>query len=745
MVCSCCFFFAFILAACGGGGNGSVETRSDTCQLAFKVSWGAQDRAAGDDQGVPRAIVCADIASVSAYVYDDDSGVLSSGGPWDCAAGSATMENVPAGGSARVVVLGSVGSGRVLYWGRSEQIYLEANTVVDAGTIVADSFVPVIVAPADQASVNPDAFALVWQVVTGADGYRVVIARDEGFSDVVIDETVSGETTSTYSPLGLESGYTYFWRINAVDMAGNQGGGSIVRQFSVTEADNSPPVVVILSPTDEARFEYGTNVVFSGSASDAEDVVVPASALQWSSDVDGLIGNGATVQTAGLSEGTHQITLTATDSQGLSQSTGVSIIIYQPSDYDLSGLWSFTLSTPSVTGPCPAGSASSGTCRIIQTGNLFSLEFISGVTCDPEFSCYYEGNVSGNRYTGANEGEDGSGGLISNTITFTAASADLGSGEGESVYSGGAVQCIWTQGIGLTRLTSGANQPPVATIINPGNGLIYNAGERISFTGSGSDEEDGSIPDAGLTWTSSIDGLIGIGDVVAYQDFSMGTHEITLTATDGEGATGTDAITLTINAPPVVVINSPPNGFRYDTGTEVIFTGSAVDAEDGTLGGSSLEWTSSIAGTMGSGSPLSMSDLSYGSHTITLTATDSRGLTASSAINLLLNNLPYLELYQPTNGANIDPDMEFGLEVGTGTYDPDEVLPNSAFVWTSSRDGELGVGNYLLVNASDMSYGVHTITCTATDSLGGTTSASRTDHHQFISGGRHCHSTGDQP
>ena len=56
-----------------------------------------------------------------------------------------------------------------------------------------------------------------------------------------------------------------------------------------------------------------------------------------------------------------------------------------------------------------------------------------------------------------------------------------------------------------------------------------------------------------------------------------------------------------------------------------------MDLENGSLGDSALSWVSSIDGALGAGQLLEVS-LSLGVHTITLTATDSGGLTSTASI-----------------------------------------------------------------------------------------------------------------
>jgi len=58
-----------------------------------------------------------------------------------------------------------------------------------------------------------------------------------------------------------------------------------------------------------------------------------------------------------------------------------------------------------------------------------------------------------------------------------------------------------------------------------------------------------------------------------------------------------------------------------------------MDLENGSLGDSALSWVSSIDGALGAGQLLEVS-LSLGVHTITLTATDSGGLTSTASIQI---------------------------------------------------------------------------------------------------------------
>jgi glucose/arabinose dehydrogenase len=102
---------------------------------------------------------------------------------------------------------------------------------------------------------------------------------------------------------------------------------------------NRPPVVTISSPTAATTFAVGDVITFSGSATDPEDGSLPASSLSWQINIQHCIGTSCHIHffmTVPGSGGTFTVpdhgdmfhfdlTLTATDSSGLSTSSTVSI------------------------------------------------------------------------------------------------------------------------------------------------------------------------------------------------------------------------------------------------------------------------------------------------------------------------------------------------------------------------------------------------------------------------------------
>lgn len=88
-----------------------------------------------------------------------------------------------------------------------------------------------------------------------------------------------------------------------------------------------PYAVTIISPSDGASYGVGEEIAFTGSAIDLLEGELPGDSLVWTSDKEGEIGQGKEFKKDDLSEGTHEITLTATNSQGEKGTATITITI----------------------------------------------------------------------------------------------------------------------------------------------------------------------------------------------------------------------------------------------------------------------------------------------------------------------------------------------------------------------------------------------------------------------------------
>ncbi len=81
-------------------------------------------------------------------------------------------------------------------------------------------------------------------------------------------------------------------------------------------AGGQPPFVEIYHPDDQKNFKKSSSVILHSSGWDLEDNALTGASIQWTSDLDGNLGSGRRFIVSTLSLGTHQITVTATDSAG---------------------------------------------------------------------------------------------------------------------------------------------------------------------------------------------------------------------------------------------------------------------------------------------------------------------------------------------------------------------------------------------------------------------------------------------
>jgi hypothetical protein len=132
-------------------------------------------------------------------------------------------------------------------------------------------------------------------------------------------------------------------------------------------------------------------------------------------------------------------------------------------------------------------------------------------------------------------------------------------------------------------------------------------------------------------------------------------------------------------------------------GTNVTFTGSASDAEDGALT-SKLVWRSNLDDQIGTGGSFSTSTLTVGAHTITASATDAGGLTGSATIAVTVTAAAANQAPVVNAGANQTITLPATANLnGTAT---DDGLPNPPATLTKSWSKVSGPGTVTFGNAS---------------------------------------------
>ncbi|MHA1945852.1 MAG: Ig-like domain-containing protein [Candidatus Hodarchaeales archaeon] len=112
---------------------------------------------------------------------------------------------------------------------------------------------------------------------------------------------------------------------------------------------------------------------------------------------------------------------------------------------------------------------------------------------------------------------------------------------------------------------------PVVTITSPINASVFELGEDVTYTYNVDDLSSTSVVVRQNGFIITDTGLISAP--------SVGTHTLTIEATDAHNNFGSDEITFFVQdtAAPIVIITSPANASTYEYGGDVAYTYSATD------------------------------------------------------------------------------------------------------------------------------------------------------------------------
>jgi len=242
------------------------------------------------------------------------------------------------------------------------------------------------------------------------------------------------------------------------------------------------------------------------------------------------------------------------------------------------------------------------------------------------------------------------------------------------------------------------NSAPSCTIVAPETGGVGEDGALVTFEALVSDV-DIAADWLEVTWTSDKDGELGLstpssaGEVVfSWSDLSVDTHTVSITVADEVGATCTDFVVYSVGTAPEVSLGSPTGGSVHNEGASITFSAEVSDNEDGPTD-LALSWDSDLDGplsTQGADSSglaqFSLTTLSTGEHSLTLTVTDSDGLFSTAMVGFTVNALP------TAPSVTISPDPATTADdltaTASGSTDPDG-SGTVSYSYTWYEDGAL--------------------------------------------------------
>jgi PKD repeat protein len=232
----------------------------------------------------------------------------------------------------------------------------------------------------------------------------------------------------------------------------------------------------------------------------------------------------------------------------------------------------------------------------------------------------------------------------------------------------------------------------------------------VAVDASASSDPDGTISAYAWAWG---DGTTGTGKTATHSYATAGVKTITLTVTDNSGLTGTTTRTVTTVNPP----QPPVASFTYTTNNLIVSVNAAGSSDpDGTITSYSWNWGDGTAA--GTGVTATHTYAAAGVKTITLTVTDNSGMTGTTSQDVTVSPAP-----QPPVASFTATVTYLSVAVNAaGSFDPDGTISSYSWNWGDGTAAGTGVtATHVYATA-----GSKTITLTVTDNSGLTGTTTRT-------------------
>jgi hypothetical protein len=276
----------------------------------------------------------------------------------------------------------------------------------------------------------PDITNLVAQPPTG--GGSIELSWDSSdpdggeLSSTILYSNDGGTTWQTIAAGVRGTTFT----VDSAELPGSSGDSGVFRVVVddgvlTDEAKSNPldvpskaPDARIAAPLSGVTYLLGQSTDLEGVGEDLEDGTLEDAQLSWSSDLDGPLGAGRLLHVQGLSKGTHHVTLTATDTDGQTDTATVVVNVvagYENPDPDDSTPPTVDCSVPDgtwhatdVSIDCSASDSGSGLANASDVGFSLFTDVAAGTedsdaptetrnVCDKAGNCAVAGPITGNK------------------------------------------------------------------------------------------------------------------------------------------------------------------------------------------------------------------------------------------------------------------------------------------------------------------------------------------------------------
>ncbi len=390
---------------------------------------------------------------------------------------------------------------------------------------------PVATAATKNEGDGSGAFYANWNEVTGATSYRLDVATDRNFTDILLDynnKNVGNVTSVAVSGDGINPATTYYYRVRAVNTSG--------QSLSSNRISTDLPIWIknALEASDYAHVKYDAeeNKISFDQDVKLKDTLVLQADEATTIDLGGHIITAPAGKPAVSAADRAQVSLTIADSSGgggkLTGSAGSSAGAAGSAAIDLrnagAGSSVNVSGSATITGgngadAADSGSAGAGGAAIIIPGSAMVTIGSSATVI---------GGNGGSANGSGNGGQGGAGISGGTSVTVTTGGTVTGGNGGNSASGRPGTG-------GAAGTTSGASGNPGVTshritVENDGHGTAaaYVAGTAVTFAGSGAAVTLLATPDSGYRlkgWSVSEGGI-----TISNNQFTMPNVNVTVKA-----------------------------------------------------------------------------------------------------------------------------------------------------------------------------------------------------------------------
>jgi len=554
-----------------------------------------------------------------------------------------------------------------------------------SGVVVQPNTPPtaVITAPANNSTFVAGNSITINANAVDADGS---VTRVEFFSGTTkLGEDLSSPHSFVWSnvPAG-----TYSLTIKATD---DKGATTTSSPITVTvNSSNTPPVISLTSPVNNALFATGTTVTIAATATDAGGTVSKVEFFNGSTKLGEDATSPYSFAWNNVPAGNYTILAKATDDKNaVTTSSSIAIVVSAGNNPPV-----VNITAPANNATFNSGATITITANASDTnGSIAKVEFFNGTAKLGEDTSTPYSFTWGNAPAG--------------TFSITAKATD---DQGAATTSGA---------ISIT--VNAPSIPPVVTLTSPAANASFSAGIPITLTATAT-QANGTI-----TKVEFYSGTTKLGeDLTSPYSFNwtnapVGTHSLGAKATDSKNVAGNSALiqitVVKVNKPPVITLTSPSDNSVFLTNADITISASASDT-DGTV--SKVEFYN---GNLKLGEDLSSpysfvwNNVPNGNYALSAKAIDNQTATVSSSvIRIAVSNgaPPTVSITSPTPNSTFFADNTVTISATAVTTAG--TVTKVEFFKGTTKLGESLTSPYRFV-WNNIPTGSHSITAKATNSL----------------------------